>query len=102
MYILFNWCSQPGVKTVFSLIKTAFTIIRWVVPIGLIIMTSLDLFNKVLDPDNKDAQKKILNRIIAAVIVFFVPTIVNLVLRLVDVGMGHDSNTKESVMECWR
>ena len=102
MYILFNWCSQPGVKTVFNLIKTAFTIIRWVVPIGLIIMTSLDLFNKVLDPDNKDAQKKILNRIIAAVIVFFVPTIVNLVLRLVDVGMGHDSNTKESVMECWR
>ena len=102
MYFLFDWCSESGVKAVFGLIKTAISIIRWVVPIGLVVMTSIDLFTKVLNPDDKDAQKKILNRAIAAIIVFFVPIIVNLTLKLVDVGMGNDYNTKSSVSECMR
>ena len=91
MNILFDWINSPGVQKVIELMKLGMNVIRWVVPIGLIIMTSWDLFTKVLDPDNKDAQKKIMNRAIAAVIVFFVPTIVNLIMRLVDIGKGGSS-----------
>ena len=93
MYFLFDWANEPGVQKVLELMKTAMNIIRWIVPIGLIVMTSLDLFNKVLKPDDKESQKKIMNRAIAAIIVFFVPTIVSIVMKLVDVGKGETGGT---------
>lgn len=102
MNILFDWCAQPGVQSVFGLIKTLLNIMRWVVPIGLIIMTSLDIFKKVLNPDDKDGQKKILTRIIAAVIVFAVPILVRLVLNLIDIGLNNNTASSTSASACWR
>lgn len=102
MNILFDWCAQPGVQSVFGLIKTLLNIMRWVVPIGLIIMTSLDIFKKVLNPDDKDGQKKILTRIIAAVIVFCVPILVRLVLNLIDIGLNNNTASSTSASACWR
>ncbi len=96
MYILDFWCGDPGVKSVISMIKTLLSVIRWVVPIGLIFMTGLDIFKKVLNPDDKDGQKKILNRLIAAIIVFFVPLLVRFVLKLVSVGGGNNN-----ISSCW-
>ena len=102
MFLVFNWCAQPGVQSAMKVIRTIINIIRWVVPIGLVVMTTVDLFSKVLNPDDKNAQKKIMNRVIAAVIVFFVPTLVSLVLRLVDIGRGVKTNSSSSVSACWR
>ena len=100
--LVFNWCSQAGVQNVMKIIKTLINIIRWVVPIGLIIMTTLDIMKKVINPDDKDGGKKIMTRAIAAVIVFFVPLFIRLVLRMVDIGMGRNTNSVNSVSECWR
>ena len=99
--LVFNWCSQAGVQNVMKIIKTLINIIRWVVPIGLIIMTTLDIMKKVINPDDKDGGKKIMTRAIAAVIVFFVPLFIRLVLRMVDIGMGRNTNSVNSVSECW-
>lgn len=101
MFLAYDWCGTPGVQTFIKLIKTAITIIRYAVPIGLVIMTSLDIFHKVLNPDDKDGQKKILNRVVAAVIVFFVPTIVNILFVIIDKGLGNDANSRASISECW-
>ena len=90
MILVFDWINQPGVQSVIKLINNIMNIIRWVVPIGLILMTSWDIFTKVLNPDDKDAQKKIMNRVIAAVIVFFVPVLVRLVMQLVQIGKGNE------------
>ena len=98
----FVWCNQPGVQSVMKMIKTLVNIIRWVVPIGLIIMTTLDIMKKVINPDDKDGGKKIMTRAIAAVIVFFVPLFIHLVLRMVDIGTGRNTNSVNSVSECWR
>ena len=100
--LVFNWCSQAGVQNVMKIIKTLINIIRWVVPIGLIIMTTLDIMKKVINPDDKDGGKKIMTRAIAAVIVFFVPLFIRLVLRMVDIGMGRNTNSVNSISECWR
>ena len=100
--LVFNWCSQAGVQNVMKIIKTIINIIRWVVPIGLIIMTTLDIMKKVINPDDKDGGKKIMTRAIAAIIVFFVPLFIRLVLRMVDIGMGRNTNSVNSVSECWR
>ncbi len=98
----FVWCNQPGVQSVMKMIKTLVNIIRWVVPIGLVVMTTLDVAKHVINPDEKDGGKKIMTRAIAAVLVFFVPLFIRLVLRLVDIGAGKDSDTENSYSECWR
>lgn len=102
MYILFDWCSESGVLSVFRIIKTLLNVVRLAVPIGLIIWTMIELFKNVLNPDDKDSKKKIINRAIAAVIVFLVPTIVNLVMNLVDIGLGSGKGYDYNITECWK
>lgn len=101
--LVFDWCGSEGVQKIFELIQTLLTVIRWVVPIGLIVMTSIDIAKKVINPDDKDGQAKLMNRIIAAVVVFLVPILVRLVLTLVDVGLGNTPGETNSITgDCWR
>ena len=83
-----GWCANEGVQQALHLVKVVLETLRIIVPIGLIIMTTLDITKKVINPDEKDGQKKIMTRILAAVIVFFIPTIISLVFRLIDIGKG--------------
>ena len=102
MNILFDWCAQDGVQKVFSLINTIINVIRWVVPIGLIVMLSVDIFKKVINPDDKEGQKKIITRIAAAIIIFLIPLIIRIVLGLVDIGSGRTIGSTNSASACWR
>ena len=103
MNILFDWCGRCGVQKVMYLIKTLVNIIRWVVPVGLVIMTSLDIVKKVLNPDEKEGQKKIMHRVIAGLVVFFVPFFIRFVLGIVDKGAENNSGTSsyKSALSCW-
>ena len=100
-----GWCNEEGVRNTFHLIKTILEVLRIVVPIALIVMTSLDIAKKVLNPDDKDGQKKIMYRAIAAVIVFFIPTLIRIVFSLIDIGKGTSgtyNNAETSLSACWR
>ena len=99
----FSWCADgSGMITVFKIIKTCLNVVRIAVPIILIVMTVLDISKNVINPDEKDSMGKIGNRIIAAVIVFLVPTIVNLVVKIADVALGNNSASSEnSLIDCW-
>ena len=102
--LLFNWCAQEGVKGVFHLVKSILDILRYAVPIILIAMTSLDIAKKVINPDEKDGQKKIMTRLIAAVIVFFIPFFIKLVFGIIDWGMERSGSYNESesrLSSCW-
>ena len=79
-----SWCDQEGVITVFKVIKTVINVIRIAVPIGIIIWTVIELLKNVINPDDKDSKKKIFNRIVAAIIVFLIPTIIDLSLKLLN------------------
>ncbi len=107
MIIDFSWnCTDPNaqgyIKPIFDMIKTVLNILRIVVPIILIVMTTLDITKKVINPEDKDGQKKIMTRAIAALIVFLVPTIINLTLRVIDWGTGRDVNADAGLSACWR
>ncbi len=70
----FNWCAPDGgLVKVFKIAKMFLNAIHIIVPIGLIIMTAIDVFKKVINPDDKEGQNKNMQRAIAAVVVFFVP-----------------------------
>ena len=104
LLIDWDWCSQEGVRGIFHMVKTLIDIIRYVVPIGLVIMTSLDIIKKVINPDEKEGQQKIMNRVLAAVIVFFIPVFIQLVFRVIDWGAGYDGsydNAESGLSRCW-
>ena len=80
---------------IINMVKTLLDVIRIVVPIGLIVMTSLDISKKVINPEDKDGQKKIMTRAIAALIIFLIPTLIKLTLSIIGAG------TDIEILECW-
>ena len=74
-------------------IKNILSIIQIVVPILLLIMVSVQLFNMVTNPDEKKNLKKIFNMTIAAVVVFIIPIMINAVMGI----LGEDNKFSN----CW-
>ena len=66
-------------------------IFKIVIPLILIILGMVDLGKAVISSDDKaisKAAKSLLMRIIAAICIFFIPTIVSFVINLVDGTLG--------------
>ncbi len=78
-----NCCSDPGLLSFFSITKNILLLIQIIVPILLIIMSAIQLFKMMMNPDDKKGLPSIRNKFIAAAIVFFVPTIVNSLLLMI-------------------
>ena len=99
---MFLACSMNEIIPVIKFVKAIFNIIQFLIPIGLIIMGSIDLGKAVLSSDDKEikqATSKLIKRAIAAVAIFFIVLIVKLVMGLVtDAGADGDS---DSWMACW-
>lgn len=100
-----DWCDQEGVRDVFHLAKSVLDVVRIAVPIALIALTTMDIIKKVIDPEEKEGQKKIMTRAIAALIVFIIPTLVKITFKIIDWGMGRDGsydNAESGLSKCWR
>lgn len=97
-------CAAEGeLVQILGIVKKALTIIQIAIPILLIIMGSLDLMKAVMagkEDEIKKAQGTFVKRAIAAVIAFFIPLIVSIVMGLIVVG---ETDTGESVnyKTCW-
>jgi len=99
----FDWCAPgSGIIKALSFIISILNVIRWIVPIGLVAYTSYEMIKKVLNPDDKDFMKHITNRVIAAIVIFFVPLIINVILKVVDMVRGTTDGTKGSLNSCWK
>ena len=86
-----------GIAEVVGIAKMVIKVLQLVVPIGLIIMGTIDMAKAVIADDEKkmkEAQKPFIKRIIAAVIVFLIPIIVNMVLSFVTTG-------NSDWIDCW-
>lgn len=94
--------SCDSILPIITFIKGIFTLIQWLIPIALILMGSIDLGKAVLSSDDKEikqATSKLIKRAIAAVAIFFIVVIVNLVMGLVsESGTDQDSATW---FTCW-
>ena len=94
MGIDFDWLQQDGVQGVLSMIFKIIDIIRIIVPVVLIVMTTIDITNKVIKPDEKEGQQKIIRRAIAAIIVFLIPIFIDLVFKVA--GIENPNNMKNN------
>lgn len=85
MLMLFD-CTDSNFTKILGLIKAFLQLVQILIPIALIVLGSLDLGKAVMSSNEdaiKKSQKALINRVIAAVMVFLVATIVSFVMGFV-------------------
>ena len=88
----------PLVKVIYKVL----TIFWIIIPIGLIVFGTIDLGKAVIASDEKEvkaAQKRLISRFIYAALVFFVATIVSVLMSIISQGGEGDTTSWEN---CWR
>lgn len=93
-------CTNPDVLKVIFFIKQLLDIVFFIVPIGLIVMLGIDFFKNVAAAKEDDMKKNLsiaIKRIIYCVCIFFIPTIVSLLTKIVSDSLG---NTNINYAEC--
>ena len=86
-------CGDYGLVLIIDTARRVMGIIQLAVPIMLIIWATLQLLKLVMNPDEKNGVKKLINKFIAAAIVFFIPVFINATMSL----LGSDLTIKA----CW-
>ena len=82
--------------------KGIFPLVQIIIPIGLIILGTIDLGKAVIASDEKEvkaAQSRLLKRFIYAALIFFVVTLVSALMSIIATGGEGDTN---SWSDCWR
>ncbi len=89
-------CSDYGIAQYIYALKQVMEIIHFVVPIILIIMIAVQLIKMLSSPDDPQGKKmkSLINKIIATVLIFFIPYIVDLFVSLIPNSF--------SVASCWQ
>ncbi|MDD3341555.1 MAG: NlpC/P60 family protein [Bacilli bacterium] len=90
-------CNSSGILNIIYLIKTALNIIKIAAPIILLVMCMIDVVKMIVRAEVKvgDLIKKIINRALAAVLIFFA-------IPLINTGMSLLGNhTSLQLSKCW-
>lgn len=98
MYFLLSGCNNPDILSIIYLGKKILNILTTLIPVGVVIFVTIDIFKIVISADSdksiKDNQKMIIKRLIYSVLIFFAPTIVSVIMTtLTEVGINSDYNT---------
>lgn len=106
MYILeIIECTDYGLAAILSILKRILNIFHLVVPILLIISFILGLIKLVLDPEDKNSKlkKSLFTKFSAALIIFFLPYVVQLILNVIPMAASDgNSYTTFSLGSCWK
>lgn len=86
-------CSSPVLGNILSALRKILGLIQIIGPLVLLVSLILTITKLMADPDNKKLTKKIINSVLAAVLLFFIPMFVNLAMNL----LGEDYN----ISACW-
>ena len=79
-------CINDSLLNIMRLVRLIIKVLQIAVPVGLILMGTIDMAKSVIAGDEKkikEAQKPFVKRIVAAIIVFLIPYIVNIAINLV-------------------
>lgn len=74
------------------------SVLRFLIPIFLIIKLTLDLYKGIINPNDDNIKNVIIKRIFAAVIIFFIPTLVNILLGFMEGITGMSFNYSECMV----
>lgn len=103
VFLLTDYCET--LQPVITIIKAVLNIIQIGIPILLILMGSIDLGRAVLSSDDKaikESTSRLIKRVIAAVAVFFVFTIVKLIMDVATPEAKQVNGTdQKDWLDCW-
>ena len=89
------YCTNPNILKIIMLVRTVLRIIIYIIPVILIVLIIID-FSKAVIGGEKELNKALsisIKRMISAVVIFFIPTIVNLVFSLI--------SSNNSILNCY-
>ena len=86
MYILesVKSCSDPGVIIIITIVKRVLSLIQMLGPILAIVSLGILFTQHLINPENKKLKNRIKNSVMALILLFLVPYIVNMVMLLCD------------------
>jgi len=93
-----GFCEEDSTRRVLSLVGIILMIAKVLVPLIIILIGSIDLFKAVMSKDEKDLMKSVKSiglRLLVGIFIFFVPTIVDVVIDLV-----RDGHNENQCVEC--
>lgn len=93
--VLGTCCSDYALVTMLDIVRKFFDVLQILVPIILILMTIIQMLKLTVNPELKNGTKKVITNIIATVIIFFLPTIVDTVMGILP------SSEYFQVSACW-
>ena len=89
--MILSICDSAEVLKIMKIVKIVVQIIRIAVPIMLIVSSMITFAGAVASDDQQSAMKITIKRVIAAIIIFFIPLIIKVTVRLID---GNDNYSK--------
>ena len=105
MYILdvLETCNDSALSTFLPVVKAIMLIIQIAVPTVLLISFTVDFVKLTINPEQKDGFRKILNKLIAAIIVFVLPFIMNVIMGSVGESTEFSNcwNNAPSTINIW-
>ena len=84
---------------IFNIIQYLYQAIRIVVPVVLIVLATIDVVKVVINADEKtkkDVGSKVVKRLIYAIILFLVPTLISILFKALDGNAPNDYKTNNS------
>ena len=94
-----------GLRPIVAIIKNGvFPIVQIGIPILLIVFGTIDLGKAVISSDDKEvkqAQSRLIKRCIYAVAIFFITTLVSIIMSLVATGADSDETNTSGWAQCW-
>lgn len=100
-----NLCStNDGIQNAVRIIGYVVAIIKWVAPLIIIVLGMVDFGKAAISSDEKAISKAaaaLLRRVIAGIVIFFIPTLILALLNVIEVTGGlENSNNFKVCTEC--
>lgn len=91
----FSICETPDILRIVYFIKIIINIVKIVIPIFLIVIVTMEFAKGVVSGEKKNDKilKNNANKILSAILIFTIPTIINFVLEVLDKTTNYES--------CW-
>ncbi len=98
-----NFCSQPGILKAFQIVGYVLFVLKILVPLVLIGLGMVDFAKAAVSSDdkaNKEALNTLIRRLIIGAVIFFIPTIINFVLLMVDDQIVNTVGKNSNFINC--
>ena len=86
-------CSDAALAMILKTVRNVLTLIQIIAPILLMIMATVELVQLMKDPDDKKKFKKVQNSALAAIVIFFIPMLINIVMSML--------GSNFTISDCW-